>query len=157
MDWVGESIKLFTAPKPEHFTNFQHSCECEEHDETLRESSVDTIGLEELGNPGWDPMSFCTAEGLDYYFPALVRLSLETVDTDAFYFEQLLFHLEHGGPENRLYLHSTRQQSAFVASFLEHMITDYPTQLEENRCADDALRTYELWFSARNQCCMRLS
>ncbi|MEM9314617.1 MAG: hypothetical protein AAGA95_08320 [Pseudomonadota bacterium] len=148
MDWVRESKKLFTAPKPVHFTDFRHCCECEEHDETLRGSSVDIIGLAELGNPGWDPLNFCTVEGLDYYFPALVRLSLDTVDTDAFYFEQLLFHLENGGRGNRLYLHASKRQRAFVASFLEHMITAFPSQLEANGCADDALRTYALWFNA---------
>ena len=145
VDWVQESKKLFSAAKPEHFTDFQHCCECAEHDETLSASTVDTIGLTELGNPGWDPLCFCSAEGLEYYFPALVRLTLETVDNEAFYLEQLLFHLEYGGAENRLYQRSTGKQRDFVASFIAHVISEFPRQLDENMCADTALHTYELW------------
>ena len=148
MDWIKESKKLFAVKKPEHFTDFEHCCECAEHDETLTVSSIEKIGLTELGNPGWDPMCFCSAEGMEYYFPALVRLSLETAENDEFYFDQLLFHLEYGGEENRFFLHCTGLQKEFVASFIEYMIATFPDQIEENMCADEALRTYELWKSA---------
>lgn len=148
MDWIKESKKLFQAKKPKHFTDFEHCCECAEHDETLVGSSIEKISLTELGNPGWDPMCFCSAKGIEYYFPALVRLSLETAGNDEFYFGQLLFHLEYGGEENRFFLHCTEPQKEFVASFIEHMIFTYPGKIEENMCADEALRTYELWKSA---------
>lgn len=148
MDWIRESKKIFLTEKPEHFTDFGHCCECAEHDETLLGSSIDKIGIRELGNPGWDPMCFCSAEGMEYYFPALVRLSLETAESGEFYFDQLLFHLEYGGEANRLFLHCTRPQQEFIASFIEYMIATFPDQIEENMCADEALRTYELWKSA---------
>ncbi|VAX05467.1 hypothetical protein MNBD_GAMMA26-1571 [hydrothermal vent metagenome] len=35
MDWVAKAKELFEMPKPEHFTNFTHCCECDEHDQTL--------------------------------------------------------------------------------------------------------------------------
>ena len=148
MDWIEEAKKLFAAKKPDHFTDFEHCSECAEHDETLLRSSIDRISLVELGNPGWDPMCFCSPEGIEYYFPALVRLSLETAENDEFYFDQLLFHLECGGKENRLFLHCTGPQKEFVASFIEYMIETFPGQIEENMCADEALRTYQLWKSA---------
>lgn len=63
MDWVNKAKELFASPKPGHFTNYQHCDECAEHDETLRSTDVDTIGLGELGNPAWDPICFCSSEG----------------------------------------------------------------------------------------------
>ena len=145
MDWIKESKHLFATQKPDHFTDFEHCSECAEHDETLLKCSIADIGLAQLGNPGWDPISFCSAEGIGYYFPALVRLSLETAESEEFYFDQMLFHLVYGDKENRLLLHCTRPQKEFVASFIEYMITTYPGQLEKNMCADEALHAYQLW------------
>lgn len=84
VDWFGEAKQIFAVDKPLHFTDFDHCEECAEQDETLRSGSVEKIGLEEVGNPGWDPMCFCSAEGLKYYFPALVRLSIETITEEFF-------------------------------------------------------------------------
>ena len=63
-------------PRPENFGNYRHCCECAEHDKTLRAHSPETIGLDELGKPSWDPMCFATDEGYRYYMPALARLAL---------------------------------------------------------------------------------
>ena len=52
MDWVQHAIQLFQMPKPEHFTNYRHCCECAEHDVTLLAYDVNSIGVEQLGNPG---------------------------------------------------------------------------------------------------------
>lgn len=145
MDWISEAKDRFAVPRPPHFTDFEHCAECAEHDATLQGSSIDDIGISELGNPGWDPISFCSAEGIAYYFPALVRLSLDTADKEDFYFEQLLFHLEYGGAENRFLKHCSALQRDFVARFVEHMIASYPGELENNMCATNALNTYELW------------
>src|ERR687888_2561810 len=81
MDWIQAAKRLFQVPKPAHFTNYRHCCECAEHDAVLTASDVNSIGLEQLGNPGWDPLCFTSAEGLLYYMPALIRLTLETMDT----------------------------------------------------------------------------
>ena len=98
-------------PKPAHFTNYQHCCECAEHDTTLLTADVNSIGLEQLGNPGWDPLCFTSAEGLVYYMPALIRLTLETMSTpQERYLEQLLFHLIYDGTENRLVLNTALEQ-----------------------------------------------
>ena len=145
IDWIKEARQWFAVSKPQHFTDFGHCPECAEHDETLLSSSVDQISIKELGNPGWDPMCFCSAEGIEYYFPALVRLTLATASDEDFYFCQLLFHLEYGGKENRFLQHCSRSQREFVAAFIEHMISTYPDTLEQNLCATEALNTYELW------------
>lgn len=144
VDWVEEASSLFRIEKPDHFTEYRHCCECAEHDETLRSSNVAEIGLQQLGNPGWDPLCFATVEGLKYYLPAMVRLSIETINTE-FYVAQMLFHLGSGGKENRLLVSVTPQQKDFVARFLAFLISTYPSELEERIAADEALATYELW------------
>ena len=74
LDWVERTKEHFGGRKPVHFTHYEHCDECLEHDQTLLNCDVDSIGLEALGNPGWDPLCFCTEEGFRYYMPALVRL-----------------------------------------------------------------------------------
>lgn len=148
LPWIEEAKKHFSADKPGHFTNYTHCEECAEHDETLRTASIDSIGMAELGNAGWDPMCFCSAEGMGYYFPALVRLSLDTANDGEFYFEQLLFHLQYDFEENCFLKHCSTTQRAFIAKFIWHMISTFPVQLEENMCASQALDTYEFWNSA---------
>lgn len=146
-DWVAEAERIFSAKKPAHFTDYRHCEECYEHDKTLRQSSVRTIGLRELGNPGWDPICFSSAEGIKYYLPALIRLSLATL-TDAFYLEQLLFHLDTGGKDGDLIESCSPVQRDFVARFLEFLLLHYSSRLEENFCEEDAMRVYETWSSA---------
>ena len=80
MDWTQHAKRLFNVPKPEHFTNYRHCCECAEHDETLLAQDVNSIGIEQLGNPGWDPLCFISPEGFLYYLPALIRITLATMD-----------------------------------------------------------------------------
>ena len=86
-DWIDEAARLFQADKTDRLTNHNHCEECAVHDQTLINSSIDTIGLEQLGNPGWAPICFCSDEGKKYYMPSLIRLRIETID-DEFYFEQ---------------------------------------------------------------------
>src|SRR3712207_1738759 len=103
MDWKQRAKLIFNVPKPAHFGKYRHCCECAEHDETLSGSDVDSIGLEQLGNPGWDPLCFSSAEGLIYYMPALIRLTLDTIDDpQQVYLDQLLFHLIQDGAGNAL-------------------------------------------------------
>ncbi len=144
MCWIESAKSLFNVSRPEHFTNHLHCEECAEHDETLRNSSVESIGLKELGNPGWDPICFCSIEGKLYYMPALIRLCLDTLEEE-FYFEQLLFHLEYDGQDNELYMGCNEDQRNFIANFVESMIENHADKIEENLCTDEALKTYEIW------------
>ena len=148
MDWVAEARRLFVADKPRHFTDFRHCDECAEHDETLLAATLEEIGMDELGNPGWDPVCFCSAEGMKYYFPAFVRLSLETV-SDEFYFSQLLFHLEADGRENRLLRKCTPAQRDFVAAFIAYMMASFPDEIEDAEATEDARRTCALWSTSK--------
>lgn len=69
-------VAFDSVRKPEHFTNYDHCEECAEHDQTLRACDRDTVSRADFGVPGWSPIGFCSAQGLMYYFPALVRYSL---------------------------------------------------------------------------------
>lgn len=147
MDWINISLDLFKAEKPEHFTDFKHCEECEEHDRTLLSATISTIGLEELGNPCWDPICFCNEIGKKYFTPAFVRLSLETVNSE-FYFGQFLFHLEHHGKNNKYYMACTPEQRNFIAEFIGHMINVFPSEIESNCYTEEALKAHEIWSNS---------
>jgi hypothetical protein len=146
MDWTQQAKQLFQMPKPEHFTNYRHCCECSEDDVTLLAQDVNSINIEHLGNPGWDPLCFATAEGLLYYLPALIRLTLETMDKpQEGYLDQLLFHLMYDGKDNRIVRACSREQRAFVAEFLAYLIEQYSAELDECTYSDYMLKAYDIW------------
>ncbi len=147
MDWINEAKRVFSTEKPKHFTNYQHCEECSEYDETLLNSNINTIGLKELGSPGWDPICFCTAEGMKYYMPSFVRLSLSTMD-DEFYLEQFLFHLESNGKDNDLYQSCDEKQRLFILKYIEYIIINHTNELEYNCCENEALKVQEIWSNA---------
>ena len=120
MNWIEESRKLFNTPKPEHFTDFDHCEECLDHDLTLVNSDVDSIGFDELGNPGWDPICYVEAEGFIYYFPAFVRLCVNS-NHDQSYISQFLFHLSYDGKNNRYTLAFSAEQRTFTLKFLNYL------------------------------------
>lgn len=120
MNWIEESRKLFDTPKPEHFTDFGHCEECLDHDLTLLNSDVDSIDFDELGNPCWDPICYVEAEGFIYYFPAFVRLCVNS-NLDQSYISQFLFHLSYEGKNNRYALAFSVEQRNFTLKFLNHL------------------------------------
>jgi hypothetical protein len=147
MDWKQQAKAIFNVQKPTHFGNYRHCCECAEHDQTLLAFDVDSIGLPQLGNPGWDPLCFSSAEGLMYYMPALIRLTLDTMDNPReTYLDQMLFHLVQDGMGNRLVSACSKEQREFVADFLEHLVGKYCSQIEAGVfTSDDILKTHEVW------------
>ena len=131
--------------KPEHFTNHLHCEECAEHDSTLRENDRSSLSLEHVGNPGWDPICFCSPQGKAYYLPSLIRLALEP---DSSYWQQLLFHLEGNGPGNDLILFCSKVQREAVTAFLEHLLSGRAAEIEQCNSTDELLRTHEYWAAA---------
>lgn len=146
MDWVQQAKRLFGMPKPEHFNNYRHCCECAEHDEILRLHDVDTIGLKQLRHAGSDPLCGVSPEGFKYYLPALVRLTLESIDhPDFFYGDQLLFHLTWDGEQNHHFLACTPKQRAFIAQFLEYLIETYAKAFDYGMSACQLLQAHDIW------------
>jgi hypothetical protein len=103
--------------------------------------------VEQLGNPGWDPLCFCSEEGFIYYMPALVRLTLDTIaDPQRTYLDQMLFHLIHDGKDNRIVNACSREQREFVARFLEYLVEQYSDEIEATLCYDDdVLKAHDIW------------
>lgn len=142
--WITQARQLFGREKPEHFTDYNHCDECYEHDQTLLQWDIDTISLQQLGNPGWDPLCFCSSAGKQYYMPALIRLTLASMQSD-FYLEQLLFHLQIDGEDNDFYRSCNTEQRQFIADFLAHLVEKYSHQIEQMSCSDDLLQAHQIW------------
>ena len=154
MDWIQEARRLFTVPKPTHFTNYRHCCECAEHDETLLTADINAIGLEQLGNPGWDPLCFTSAAGLVHYMPALIRLTLETMDTlQEQYLEQLLLHLIYDGTENRIVRACNPEHRAFIARFLAYLIEQYSVEMDKGIFLGESLAGPDSTHAALSSLC----
>lgn len=147
MDWKQQAKLIFSVDKPEHFVDYRHCCECAEHDQTLLAFDVDTIGLDQLGNPGWDPLCFASVEGLMYYLPAMIRLTVDTMDQPSLtYLDQMLFHLQQDGEDNRLVTACTVEQRNFVTKFLEYLVDKHGAQVEAGAfTSDDILKTHGIW------------
>ncbi len=116
--------QVFAAiEKPEHFTEYEHCDECKEHDDTLLARTRDTLRREDLGSAGWDPVNFCSAEGIGYLFPALSRFALLPSlwsDRD-WYGSQLIWHLSYEGGSNRFLAWCSPNQCDAVYELLRHL------------------------------------
>lgn len=136
--------------RPEHFTNFTHCEECAEHDELLRMRDRETLCLEDVGNPGWDPICFCSSSGIAYYFPTLARLALAEQSSEQYdwYANQLLFHLYSGFTENAFFLYCSGAQRQAVARFVAHIIETRASLIDLYASTDEFLRCHELWSDA---------
>lgn len=102
---VIEAVELAFSDleRPEHFTNHLHCEECAEHDQTLLQSDRDSLQVDAVTNPGWDPISFCSPHGKAYYLPSLVRFALNAVEGSGMpYWQHLQIHLEGDGPNSSL-------------------------------------------------------
>jgi hypothetical protein len=132
--------------KPEHFTNYAHCEECQEHDDTLRAKDVETLAREDVGNVGWDPLCFTSPEGITYLFPALARLALAD-ETESFdwYGSQLLFHLTNDQEQNRLIRYFSRDQRNAVAVLLRHIKATRYDQVANYVCEDELDIAITLW------------
>ncbi len=134
------------ASRPEHFTNFRHCEECQEHDDLLRSRDLETLTIEDVGNVGWNPISFITPEGFSYYFPALARLSLaEPIYGLDCCLPHLLFHLTHNGAENDHLRFCSRQQRLAVVDFLKYVTESRHRHVAAEECGDELERAIALW------------
>lgn len=128
--------------KPEHFTNYTHCDECEVHDKTLRTRTRETLRREDLGNAGWDPITFSSEEGIAYLLPALARFALlpDVWRHHSWYGSQLLFHLSWDGGSNRFLAWCSPRQCDAVYTFLVHLAATRRLAIERGG-DEDALQT----------------
>ncbi|EDX84231.1 hypothetical protein S7335_1928 [Synechococcus sp. PCC 7335] len=144
MDYIAIAHDLFSATaRPKHFTNYQHCCECAEHDALLQSRDRESLTHEDLP-PGWDAICFVTDAGFHYYFPSLVRLAIEG-RADSYYLDQFLFHLTYEGYRNRRWQSFSVEQRRFVLRLLEHLLETRAEEIEQNQDADALLLAIEIW------------
>lgn len=137
------------APKPEHFTNFEHCPECREHDDTLKAGSRESITRDALGNPGWDPICFCTPAGLAYYFPALTRFALlpDVWPNRDWYGELLLFHLAYDEEENPFLRFCSPARRRAVVALLRYLGDSRSPLVQDGGC-ETQLQVALRWWQA---------
>jgi len=134
------------CPRPEHFTDYRHCEECREHDDLLRSRDPESLRVEDVGNPGWNPLCFISPEGFAYYMPALARLASDEPDAaHAWYGPQLLFHLTYGGEDNRHRKSFSPTQRRAVAGLLAHLLETRAELAREHACADELIQAIDLW------------
>jgi len=133
--------------RPAHFTDYEHCCECAEHDATFQAHTPETIGREALGHPGWDPLCFATDAAFLYYFPALVRHAITGID-DNYYLDQWLFNLVWDGPRNRRLAACSAEQRRFVTKVIEWLLENRDAEIEANSDTDNLLSAYQIWSDA---------
>lgn len=131
------------ATRPVHFTNYEHCSECKAHDDLLRARDVDSIEIEDVGNPGWDPICYISPEGFQYYFPAFVRLTL--VGAGRSYLSQFLFHLTNHGNQNRRVRDVTPEQRRVVVAFLRHVADARGDIAKRQECEEDLQTAISVW------------
>ena len=137
-------------PRPPHFTDHEHCCECAEHDALLRARDPDSLGLADVGNAGWDPICFVTEAGFRYYLPALVRLALQRAPPGDWYLPQLLFHLVGDGVGNRRVACCTARQRGAVVTFLWYVVETRGTVLADYASEGELQRAIEIWSEGAN-------
>lgn len=135
-----------SAVRPERLTDRDHCCECAEHDDLLRSRDLDTLQVEDVGNPGWDPLCFATDAAFLHFFPALARLALaDPTATHGWYLEQLLFHLTYEGSSNRRLRAATPQQRDAVALLLRHVQATRLQQVTDGLCERELEQALTMW------------
>jgi len=140
---IGEAC---AAPRPEHFTDRGHCCECADHDDLLRSRDLESLVVADVGNAGWDPICFVTDQAFFYYFPALARLALDAPSYGyGWYLEQLLFHLTYEGTSNRRMVAAEPQHKRAVCQLLEHVLETRAALVEEYGCQDELNLALAIW------------
>lgn len=80
-----------TAARPEHFTQYEHCCECADEDAFFQGHTPETLA--ELLYPETIGLAFLTKDAFDYFLPALVRMMPRSFP----YYSvgDVLFHVEN--------------------------------------------------------------
>lgn len=124
------------AVRPDLFIRGTCLCEeCDQHNETMKANTPESMSLEQFGNPGWDPMCMANDQAFSYFLPGMVRLAFE----DVYYADQLLFHLNCPG---RVESVSVNQAQALKDALWVLVEIAPDTMLDLHYC-DEAIRRLE--------------
>lgn len=85
----------------------------------------ETVSLEQVGSPAWDPVCYLTDEAWRYFMPGFARLALGR--GGHYYLDQFLFHLE-SGRVNCL----NAKQCRVLSAFIDHLYETMADEIEGN-------------------------
>jgi hypothetical protein len=132
--------------RPAHFTNFTHCEECAEQDALLLSRDAATLRIEDVSNPGCNPIGFASPEGFAYFLPALARFVLSEPDqVNGWYGGQLLFHLCYDGRQNARLLACTRNQRLAVVKLLRHIVETRSALVDAEGASHELFQALEIW------------
>jgi hypothetical protein len=91
IDFTGIDEAFGDTRRPEHFTKYQHCCECFESDEFFQGHTPATLpGTEQP--PECLPIAFLTPHAFGYFMPALMRMAAR--GGEKYCLGDILFHVE---------------------------------------------------------------
>jgi hypothetical protein len=123
--------------RPNMFIRGTCMCEeCLEHEAEMQTFTPDSLPLDKLNNPGWDPICFASNEAFAYFMPGLVKLVLEHTND---YVQQFIFHAEQ---PDRLAAYTPEQAQA-IAHVLDFLVIHEAKALDDNLIVDELYRTRE--------------
>ena len=142
-DWFKRARAAFNVDKPDQFNDY-HCDECIEVDSYLKSLNVDSADLQALDGSMGNPFNLCSVEGIQYFLPAMIRVTLETMRSD-FYLEVFLWHLESDGPDNHLVTACSAKQRALIVEFLTMLLENYTNEIQFHRATDPLLKSHAIW------------
>ncbi len=105
--------------------NPAHCDECAEHEDTMQAVTPETVSLDQVGSPAWDPVCYLTDEAYRYFMPGFARLALGRGDD--YSLDEFLSHLESG----RIACLDAEQCQA-IAALLDHLHETMADEIEDN-------------------------
>jgi len=132
--------------KPFQFLDPTHCEECAEYNAILCERDRETLRIEDVGNPGWDPICGSSPHGIAYYMPALARLALSPATYEwGWYGDQLMFHLYSGARYNSFFTYCSPDQRSAVAGLISHFICTRTSDPLRTTADEELIRAHEIW------------
>lgn len=145
MDYVKEAKRVFNLERPKKFLDNPNHCdECYEVEEKAQRNDVDSLTIEEAGEAYAALHNFLNNEGFMYYFPAFIRLSIESKENEG-YIDNLIFALTYKESENRILKTCSTEQREFVLGFLKWFKHDNREKLREWFLIEDIERAIHIW------------
>ena len=121
-------------PRPEMMgRNPNHCDECADHEAVMQGVTPQTITLNEIGSPAWDPVCFISDEAYCYFMPGFARLAL---DDSGEYLSQFFFHLDQGfraDAFNREQRHAVAQLVDYIGDNMVEAIINSMAEAEFDR------------------------
>ncbi len=145
MDYVKEAKRVFNIERPRHFLDNPNHCdECCEVEEKAQRNDIDSLTIEEAGEAYAALHNFLNNEGFLYYFPAFIRLSIESRENEG-YIENLLFALTYQESDNRILKTCSTKQRKFVLDFFKWFKKENTKKLREWFLIEDIERAINIW------------